>query len=203
MKIRRSWLAAFVLLILTFGIAPTMAAPAADAPARKKVKLAPYYAMLAKAAQLTGEQQTELAKLLKSAKDRKETLVEEQQQEKKDLAARYAEAVKQKDRAAIKEVRKLRGKLRIQRHQLEIDRQTDLRKLLNKEQWGPWEAARLLFGIKTSLGQKKVKLDDKQLEQVEAMCRSASIEYVKIKLADLRKQRLRRRALRDAVIKDV
>ena len=61
----------------------------------------------------------------------------------------------------------------------------------------------MLFGVKISLGRKKVKLDDKQLEQIEAMCRTASIEYVKIKLADTRKLMLRRQELSAKVIMKV
>lgn len=201
MRTARGLLAA--LMVLALCALPAPAAQSTTQPAEKKVKLPAYYAMLAKRAQLTYEQQLKLADALAERKARRTAWREENGPRLHDIRARRARAVEQNDEAATQELSKQRAELIAKWRRVEFDFQTGVRGLLQKGQLLPWEAGRITYGINMTLGLKKVKLDEGQLAQVQPMCLAAAGKVVKLEVKDTKQRRAVLEALTAAVIKDI
>jgi len=132
-------------------------APTADV----KLKLPPYYTMLANQADLDDAQRQKLAEATAKRRAAHDEWAPKVQQLQKQLAEIYAK-----------------------QRQIEADFATSLREIIRKEQRVAWETAKLFSNVKMGLGMKQITLDDKQQEKIKQLCGGTAEAISKLAPAD-------------------
>lgn len=164
------------LMSLALSAVPAPAQPKAPPaegeaqPADAKLKLAPYYAMLANAANLDEAQRKKLAEAAAKRRAAHEKWQKEEAPKVPQIKEAWVATVANEDDAHADKLRGMLKELFAKRRQIEAEFAGSIASLLREEQLVPWETTKLVYRINMALGMKQVKLDDEQKKKAKQLC---------------------------------
>ena len=153
-----------------------------------KLKLAPYYAMLANAAEFDDAQRQKLAEVSTKRREAHEKWGTEEGPKVPQIKEAWVIAVYNQDDAHADKLRGILKELFAQRRQIDAEFAASLSGILKEEQRVPWETEKLFYNIKTGLGMKQVKLDDEQKTKARQMCLETAEAMSKLDPSDRKAQ---------------